>query len=319
MSAQRRPGLSPRRHPVAFPRHGDLAGRSTKAGALTPATRGDGRHPAGGLRRSTKAGALTPATRPRRGPGRTARPSLNEGRGSHPGDTTSYRNNSQNQIDAQRRPGSHPGDTLHHSEALGEGLRRSTKAGALTPATPGRRHPEDSGSIRSTKAGALTPATRGGQDLGAPLRRLPLNEGRGSHPGDTRENQAAPGRQTRALNEGRGSHPGDTRRPGSVSRISPSLNEGRGSHPGDTHPKVRGQVEPPDRSTKAGALTPATRDLVVLDLGAGHGRSTKAGALTPATRPNPYGWWGRPGPLNEGRGSHPGDTSPTIRHSESLH
>ena len=69
---------------------------------------------------------------------------------------------------------------------------------------------------------------------------IPLNEGRGSHPGDTRPvvNQViAP-----ALNEGRGSHPGDTPGDGRLTSTSHGdtiatrlpLNEGRGSHPGDT-------------------------------------------------------------------------------------
>ena len=86
--AQRRPGPRPRRHEKSRRVHGDGRGRSTKAGAETPATRfippsestgsrslneGRGRDPGdtppaadevlGPLRRSTKAGAETPATR----------------------------------------------------------------------------------------------------------------------------------------------------------------------------------------------------------------------------------------------------------------
>ena len=146
---------------------------------------------------------------------------------------------------AQRRPGLPP--------------RRHRRADLQRP---GRR-------LRSTKAGAPTPATH---TRLSPVRWEgcdPLNEGRGSHPGDTCRCCRRPVRRC-SLNEGRGSHPGDThqritptrrpcpaqRRPGLPPRRhaalprsipprrhstrlrrrtrSSSLNEGRGSHPGDT-------------------------------------------------------------------------------------
>ena len=136
--------------------------------------------------RSTKAEARTPATpvRPGRyqvGPGRAQRrpghaprrhlpsvtadqiPSrtLNEGRGTHPGDTLSSVTRPLPARIAQRRPGHAP----RRHVALPRGGRslrpRSTKAGARTPATLGL---EDACLLhegRSTKAGARTPATRG--------------------------------------------------------------------------------------------------------------------------------------------------------------
>ncbi len=132
-AAQRRPGREPRRHRDG--RDGDLAlvlialnegrganpgdtpdfhrgvvraGRSTKAGARTPATRPWPRRLAAAAPRSTKAGARTPATRTRADSGSTATRSLNEGRGANPGDTLVRflpRWDCQN---AQRRPGREP-------------------------------------------------------------------------------------------------------------------------------------------------------------------------------------------------------------------
>ena len=63
-AAQRRPGPRPRQHTRHAIRHGPVRGRSTKAGASTPATHRDGRGHEGVVGRSTKAGASTPATRP---------------------------------------------------------------------------------------------------------------------------------------------------------------------------------------------------------------------------------------------------------------
>ena len=137
-----------------------------------------------------------------------------------------------------------------------------------------------------------------------------------------------------SLNEGRGSHPGDTWVDGQRQVSLRPLNEGRGSHPGDTSPPSAHRAGLSRRSTKAGALTPATHtprcgarsnrltaqrrpglsprrhaiwlysilvpatvaqrrpglsprrhDRTPTDGGGGPGRSTKAGALTPATLP----------------------------------
>ena len=109
---------------------------------------------------------------------------------------------------------------------------------------------------RSTKAGAVTPATRP------------------SWTGDGREN--------RSLNEGRGRNPGDTPSAPAPAHDSRTLNEGRGRNPGDTRAHRERVVDLGGRSTKAGAVTPATR-LICQDHRAGQGRSTKAGAVTPAT------------------------------------
>ena len=64
----------------------------------------------------------------------------------------------------------------------------------------------------------------------------------------------------------------------------------------------------PERSTKAGAFTPATPHAPPGALRRPT-RSTKAGAFTPATRRAPGRSRGGSGALNEGRGVHPGDTS----------
>ena len=85
---------------------------------------------------------------------------------------------------------------------------------------------------RSTKAGARTPATR----------RTPA----------ARASRAA------ALNEGRGANPGDTCGPAGRRRASKALNEGRGANPGDTFQAVAVHGAGRQRSTKAGARTPAT-------------------------------------------------------------
>ena len=60
--AQRRPGPRPRRHDVIGVGGGVVLGRSTKAGAETPATRGGRVEAVANRGRSTKAGAETPAT-----------------------------------------------------------------------------------------------------------------------------------------------------------------------------------------------------------------------------------------------------------------
>ena len=184
---------------------------------------------------------------------------------------------------------------------------------------------------RSTKAGALTPATHG-VPRHAGCHQVPLNEGRGAYPGDTRLEARSEGR-TCSLNEGRGAYPGDTSSTGRrLVRDCEALNEGRGAYPGDTLFNLDGDQVGDARSTKAGALTPATPcDTDPTDLWgcraqrrpgrlprrhadgrarqlAGERRSTKAGALTPATLQtrSDHDW--RSAPLNEGRGAYPGDT-----------
>ena len=56
----------------------------------------------------------------------------------------------------------------------------------------------------------------------------------------------------------RGVHPGDTPREGPPRRTGLPLNEGRGVHPGDTLRTRARSSRFEQRSTKAGAFTPAT-------------------------------------------------------------
>ena len=136
--------------------------------------------------------------------------------------------------------------------------------------------------VRSTKAGAKTPATR----------LLP----------------PPPGTSQSTLNEGRGQNPGDTRRRLGQCCPQVSLNEGRGQNPGDTTADCRIDPSSRQRSTKAGAKTPATRrptvqqDRVAV-------RSTKAGAKTPATHV-------MPSPCARGltRSTKAGAKTPATRH-----
>ena len=157
--------------------------------------------------------------------------SLNEGRGRNPGE-------------------------LRAGFGLGVDDLRSTKAGAETPATVGGRPALRLEQERSTKAGAETPATVGG-DFGEKTGHITLNEGRGRNPGDSRRcSGSRSGRP--ALNEGRGRNPGD-RPSGTLTSHTPLTAQRR---PGQ---KPRRQLcgfehggSLPDRSTKAGAETPAT-------------------------------------------------------------
>ena len=265
--AQQRPGLSPRRHlrRQARPGAAGVHARSTKAGALTPATRlWRSRRRLSGRRRSTKAGALTPATPP-------------------------HKVGIPEAMTAQQRPGLSP---RRHTARLLGGLPGRALAQQRPGLSPRRHLLLDPGTLRgparSTKAGALTPATRGGRRRTPPRPRSTLNKGRGSHPGDTSRPvwEIVKYLGCLALNKGRGSHPGDTGRTRPRGRpAGPPLNKGRGSHPGDTR------------------TGPAFR-------ASNHHRSTKAGALTPATHRRPRGaHTPRHSTLNKGRGSHPGDTT----------
>ena len=312
---------------------------------------GRGTHPGDTLRRSwraacpcgrsTKAGARTPATPPPRArSAERSRRALNEGRGTHPGDT-------------RRRPagaccsalplnegrGTHPGDTRRW-RWNGRYYLRSTKAGARTPATRGGAGGAADAAARSTKAGARTPATRSGRSPcdgtgvhaqrrpgHAPRRHLrrddvrghqhPLNEGRGTHPGDTPTPAADWADATHAQ-----------RRPGHAPRRHcrsgcsrgsrrPTLNEGRGTHPGDT-PGSCWHVPGRESAQRRPGHAPrrhADQEPAVLLL---HRRSTKAGARTPATRPSRRSCSGSAMSLNEGRGTHPGDTH-NVRRRDGRH
>ena len=88
-----------------------------------------------------------------------------------------------------------------------------------------------------------------------------------------------------------------------------TLNEGRDVKPGDTGAGAGAGAGGAARSTKAGMLSPATREAAATLARPDERRSTKAGMLSPAT---PGGRNPRtPGrtTLNEGRDVKPGDTS----------
>ncbi len=113
VDAQRRPGLSPRRHTAEF---------ADRHRATAPLNEGRGSRPGDTRRR-----ARTP----------TRGSTLNEGRGSRPGDTSSRSIRPSLHRTAQRRPGLSPRRHSISSNSLAKAsLSRSTKAGALAPATP---------------------------------------------------------------------------------------------------------------------------------------------------------------------------------------
>ena len=152
--------------------------------------------------------------------------------------------------------GRDPGDTSALLESTALQLTRSTKAGAETPATHVSSQPELCVLDRSTKAGAETPATHASPPP-FPFPPTTLNEGRGRDPGDTPSSIGISKCSRRAQ-----------RRPGPRPRRH-----------------VHRSLDLPlkdDRSTKAGAETPATHVHRIF-LGRGIPRSTKAGAETPAT------------------------------------
>ena len=267
--AQRRPGPQPRRHSrrASRRRRVKIVGRSTKAGASTPATLAD----------------VVPS------------PSWNSARGASFVD----RHRRAEDRDAQRRPGPqprrHPRIERHaqrrrHPDARHEdALERSTKAGASTPATlserasivglsddrlsaqrrPGpqpRRHFRRSrrrGSSRSTPP-RLTPARtkmRSAQRRPGPQPRRHYAEVDWSMPSsDCPPAQRRPGPQPRRhmlADQGRArrASPRAQRRPGPQPRrhlpragigilgARPTLNEGRGLNPGDTANHIRAPLQ----------------------------------------------------------------------------
>ena len=260
-SAQRRPGREPRRHPEQDSQTpGERLGRSTKAGARTPATPAACAHD--GLRKQI----------------------------------------------AQRRPGREP--RRHVDAQLPRGRRhlRSTKAGARTPATPARMQDRALGRRRSTKAGARTPATRAASFPRRPTR-APLNEGRGANPGDTRRAKLVMDLQGCAQRR-----PGrEPRRHLIASRSTPASASGAQRRPGREPRRhlqeASGQMRRVgDRSTKAGARTPATRGSAA-STASRRRRAQRRPGREPrrhATRHARKRWTAA---LNEGRGANPGDTS----------
>ena len=90
-----------------------------------------------------------------------------------------------------------------------------------------------------------------------------------------------------------------------TSRIS--LNEGRGANPGDTPRRCASAASPRSAQRRPGR-EPRRHRFDPQDLHGGVERSTKAGARTPATPPFRHSTSGCPMTLNEGRGANPGDT-----------
>ena len=183
---------------------------------------------------------------------------------------------------AQQRPGLSPRRHPPAAPVPMRSRRTSTKAGALTPATHRRHHGGQPHPRRSTKAGALTPATLPGRLVVVGVDGLRSTKAGALTPATLRVTLGG-----RTVNQAAQQRPGLSPRrhspcAGRPRSSSSTLNKGRGSHPGDTgcgahHPRPASR-----RSTKAGALTPATRGGVVR-VGRLLHRSTKAGALTPAT------------------------------------
>ena len=184
--AQRRPGREPRRHMGDRTRRTLPPGRSTKAGARTPAT------PAS---QSMACAAVCAQRRPGREPRRHARPpvrlrrrrcALNEGRGANPGDTRVALRISATASAAQRRPGREPRRhagagrrAVSHTRAQrrpGREPRRHFTSSARRGDPPCRyaqRRPGREPRRHAHGRSARTPRCR------------PLNEGRGANPGDT--------------------------------------------------------------------------------------------------------------------------------------
>jgi len=111
--AQRRPGPEPQRHAADLEKVAAAAGRSTKAGARTPATR------------------LTAHFRLQH-----LRAPLNEGRGPNPSDTSRPQASLGCSRSLNEGRGPNPSDTGRPVEQGKASRARSTKAGARTPATP---------------------------------------------------------------------------------------------------------------------------------------------------------------------------------------
>ena len=216
-------------------------------------------------------------------------PALNEGRGAYPGDTCGPRCRSASRVTALNEGrGAYPGDTPDLGRVTDAGDLRSTKAGALTPATlhlfspvsmrcdsaqrrPGRlprRHCPDcaaglalNSEIAQRRPG-LTPAT-----LGGPKSDPVTASGAQRRPGRLPRRHCAPrpragwGCRTRSTKAGALTPATlDIRHFCPVCSLDPlTLNEGRGAYPGDTRRRPPSHQTPwAARSTKAGALTPAT-------------------------------------------------------------
>ncbi len=258
--AQRRPGPEPRRHASLAHGVGHTDGAQRRPGPEPRRHNRPSLTSAALASRSTKAGAGTPATHPvcvrlpardqfrstKAGAGTPATRARRDGRGRGAGPLNEGR-------------GRNPGDTCRKLSGLFAPRLRSTKAGAGTPATHGGG--QSSFAIGKCAQRRPGPEPRRHDRTRADRRARPvaLNEGRGRNPGDTSRSRCTDGRCRHPLNEGRGRNPGDT-----------------------VASRYHGRRDA-DRSTKAGAGTPATPGHQA-DLADRVGlRSTKAGAGTPAT------------------------------------
>ena len=133
---------------------------------------------------------------------------------------------------------------------------------------------------------------------------MALNEGRSVNPGYTARDRIRPADcENGALNEGRSVNPGYT----VICLRAVRRAEGRSVNPGYT--RHRGSIQSRERSTKAGASTPATpfNDMAASadDIALNEGRSVNPGYTRPH-RPLPMTRQA----LNEGRSVNPGYTRP---------
>ena len=308
--AQRRPGPRPRQHAVSRHVRRRPGGRSTKAGASTPATlpvrtlfirssqRAQRRpgprprqhnHPHRVARkvaeRSTKAGASTPATPPTSTTPSGGPATLNEGRGLDPGNTWCVWSRARMSLTAQRRPGPRP--RQHTSECT---LFRVWLVAQRRPGPRPRQH---------ASAASLSAAPKAAQ----------------RRPGPRPRQHASPSASTWA-------GAGAQRRPGPRPRQHVRL--------------MLLLVDDLLRSTKAGASTPATpahrplRRYVPRPLNEGRGLDPGNTTGVSGTNPASRGAQRRPGPrprqharcswcptktapaLNEGRGLDPGNTPRAV-------
>ena len=112
--------------------------------------------------------------------------------------------------------------------------------------------------------------------------------------------QRRPGREPRR-------HPDIRRQP---ARAPTTLNEGRGANPGDTSAFMATIARPGFAQRRPGREPRRHFGRQRQGLAAVVDRSTKAGARTPATLANRSRFRDAFEPLNEGRGANPGDTPP---------
>ena len=262
---------------------------------------------------------------------RRPRPTLNEGRGLDPGNTTAPRTTSSAAPAAQRRPGPRPRQHTMRVVVVSHGPRcaqrrpgprprqhtrraaarlscsaRSTKAGASTPATRVDEIAVGHADARSTKAGASTPAThrRGAEQQ----REVQIAQRRpGPRPRQHRRHLVAEPLHVRRSTKAGASTPATLVAARRVAALPRRSTKAGASTPA-TPPREHADHLARPRSTKAGASTPATLG-ALRDDRRQQRRSTKAGASTPATRGPPRSPPGRmPPSLNEGRGLDPGNT-----------